>query len=202
VDSGEPAPVVTVADANETGRRASVEEPRAHAAKGSPLEVGATTFLLAGVATSGVVGLSAFVIDPLSDDVLLRIAALGGRSPDNSLSTTWAGARLDTCYRMAGNYATGQGLLLGLCGGVDVGLTLLGGSDDPMNRRSAQTLPFVDIGPSVELGAEVGAGWMVVLRAGVGLSVARDAFVDGAGDRIDPSLGTERAEVGVSWKLP
>jgi hypothetical protein len=31
--------------------------------------------------------------------------------------------------------------------------------------------------------------------------VARDAFVDASGDRTDPSLGIERAEIGLSYKL-
>jgi hypothetical protein len=167
-----------------------------------PLELGATTFLLAGVGTSGVVGLSAFVDAPLSSDVFLRISASGGRAPTGDLSTTWAAARLDTCYSVAGNYAAGQGLRLALCGGADVGLTLLGAGSQTGAPQGSQTMPFVDLGPSVELGAELGPKVTVVLRGALGVNIARDTFVDGSGARIDPALGTERAEVGLSFKLP
>jgi hypothetical protein len=160
--------------------------------------MGATTFLLAGVGTAGVIGVSAFLVDPLSSDVVLRVALAAGQPFVGSLPTTWLGARLDTCYVATGNYAAGQGLSFGVCGGADVGVTLFGEDDG----RPAQTLPFVALGPSVEIGSEIGETFTLLLRAGVGLSIAQDTFVDGAGDRIAPSPGTERAELGLSWKLP
>jgi hypothetical protein len=122
----------------------------------------------------------------------------GGDALGSALPTTWAGGRIDTCYVAMGNYAAGQGLSFGVCGGADIGLTFYG----TMDGRPSQTLPFVALGPSVEVGAELGERATLLLRAGVGLSLARDSFVDGNGDRTDPSPGTERAELGLSWKLP
>ena len=127
----------------------------------------------------------------------MRFGLGAGKSFDGGLPTTWIGGRLDTCYVATGNYATGQGLMFGVCGGADVGATLFGGAQG----RPGQTLPFIAVGPSVEIGAELGMRATLLLRAGAGLSLARDSFVDGSGDRTDPSLGIERAEVGLSWKL-
>ncbi len=103
---------------------------------------------------------------------------------------------------MVGNYATGQGLRLGLCGGADVGLTILGAGSQSGAPQGSQTMPFVDLGPSVELGAELGPKITIVLRGALGVNIARDTFVDGSGTRTDPALGTQRAEVGFSCKLP
>jgi hypothetical protein len=202
VDPAEPAPVVVVVDEAEVrGAPAALEGPRPRAPDAPPVEVGGAAFLLAGVGPGGVVGLSAFVADPLSADVSLRISASVGRAPDSYLSTTWAGARLDSCYAVAGNYAAGQGLRLGLCGGFDVGVTAIGAGSRP-GEPDGQTLPFVDLGPSVELGAELGPRATVLLRAALGLNIARGTFTDASGTQVVASAGTERAEVGFSWKLP
>jgi hypothetical protein len=194
-----PAPAPAPAPAPESAPpiAASLDLPLPPPHSQRPLEMGATTFLLAGVGTAGVLGLSAFLSDPLSADVVLRFALGGGEAFEGTLPTVWAGGRLDTCYMVTGNYAAGQGLFFGICGGVDVGATVLGGVDG----RPGQTLPFVDLGPTAELGSEIGETVSLVLRAGVGFAITRDSFVDGAGDRIDPSPGTERAELGLSWKL-
>jgi hypothetical protein len=204
VDPAEPPPIVTVAEpASAAGQGAPGDEPRERPGRaGQPLELGATTFLLAGVASSGVVGLSAFLVDPLSSDVMLRISGAGGEAPASDLPTAWAAARLDTCYEATGRYASGQGLRLGLCAGADVGVTLIGPGSQPGEPHNHQTMAFVDLGPSVELGAEVGPILTVLLRGGLGINLARDTFVSGSGERVDPSVGTERAEVGLSWKLP
>ena len=203
MDTGEAAPVVIVADDHQAAVEseavpvATAGETASRDPDRRRLEMGATSFLLAGVGTAGVLGVSAFVGDPLSTDVVLRLALAGGKAFEGTLPTAWAGGRLDTCYLVTGNYAAGQGLSFGLCGGADIGVTLLG-SD---NGRPGQTLPFVAVGPTLEIGAELGSAATLLLRAGVGLSLARDTFVDGSGDRIDPSPGTERAEVGLSWKF-
>jgi hypothetical protein len=165
------------------------------------VDVGATTFLLGGVAASGVIGVSAFVNDSLSRDVFIRISAAAGATPSSELSTTLAAGRFDTCYAFTGNYARGQGLRLGVCGGADVGLIWIGAGTQPGEPSKSQTMPFVDLGPSVELAAEVGPQMTVLLRAGVGINLALDAFVSGSGTLTETSLATQRAEVGFSWKL-
>jgi hypothetical protein len=189
----------------------AIVEPDAHAAPAAEakekaagpkaVDVGATTFLLGGVAASGVMGASAFVDDSLSGDVFLRLSAAGGSSPSTDLSTTWAAGRIDVCYAMTGNYARGQGMRFGACWGADAGALWIGAGTQPGEPRKTQSMPFVDLGPSVELGAEVGAALTIVLRAGVGLNLARDAYVSSSGTLTDPSLGNQRAEIGFSWKL-
>jgi hypothetical protein len=205
VDALPPAPFAIIAEAPDPSSSqvavAPIEQEsppaRLGGRTGRPLELGATTFLLSGIGTSGVQGLGGFFEDPLSTDVVLRMGVGAGKAFEGDLPTTWLGGRLDTCWVATGNYATGQGLTFGICGGADVGATLFGGAEG----RAGQTLPFIAVGPSAELGAELGARVTLLLRAGVGLSIARDSFVDGSGERIDPSLGIERAEVGLSWKL-
>jgi len=167
--------------------------PEAHA-----VDLGIATFLRSGVASSGVVGFSPFVTDELGRDVFVRIAGFLGEAPESGLRLTWAAGRLDTCSETAGNYASGSGLRLDLCGGADVGATLIAATA----AGPGQSLPFVDIGPSVDLRADVGPNAALLLRASAGLSVARDAFVDSTGASYQPPLATFDLEIALSWTLP
>ncbi len=164
--------------------------PRAHA-----VDLGVATFFRSGVASSGVVGLSPFVTDELGRDVFVRIAAFVGQAPANGVQLTWVAGRLDTCSEMFGNYAEGSGLRLDLCGGADVGASLIAASSE----SAAQSLPYIDIGPSVDLRAEVGPSAAVLLRGSAGLSIARDLIVDPTGATYQPPLVTFDLEVAFSW---
>jgi hypothetical protein len=153
------------------------------------------------VAANGVVGLSAFVNDSLSTDVFVRFSAAGGSSPSADLSTTLAAGRIDVCYAFTGNYARGQGMRFGACWGADAGGLWIGAGSQQGEPQKSQSMAFVDLGPSVELGAEVGPEVTIVLRAGVGINLARDAYISADGTRTDPSLANQRAEIGFAWKL-
>jgi hypothetical protein len=168
------------------------EPPRAHA-----VDLGFATFLKSGIADSGVTGISPFVTDELGRDVLVRIAVSVGQAPASGLHLTWLAGRLDTCWANSGNYAVGSGLRFDLCGGADIGSTFI-----PSTTASApQTLPFIDIGPSFDLRAELGPNAAFLLRTGAGVNVARDSFVDSTGASFQPPLFTLDVEVALSWTL-
>jgi hypothetical protein len=166
--------------------------PQAHA-----VDLGLGTFFRSGVASGGVIGLSPFVTDELGREVLVRIAASVGQPAQGGLHMTWVAGRLDTCSEMLGNYAAGSGLRLDLCGGADVGATFIGANE----ASAAQSLPFIDVGPSLDLRAETGPHAAVLLRAALGLSVARDTFVDQTGAVYEPPLVNLDLEIALSWSL-
>jgi hypothetical protein len=114
---------------------------------------------------------------------------------------TWAGGGLDTCLDIPGNYASGSGLALDLCGGVEAGLTSIAAGIFPGRSIAGQTFAYINLGPRVGLRAELGTRLTILLRVAVGLNVARDSFIDATGQRVDPSLGTSRVDLGFSWAL-
>jgi hypothetical protein len=166
------------------------------------VELGVGTFLLAGVASSGVVGLTPYLIDGVGQDVFLRLGIGLGESTGSITHMTWAAGRLDTCLAMPGNYAAGSGLQFDLCGGADVGFTVIALDTQPLSLpQRGQTLPYVNLGPSADLRAEFGANAAFSLRGVLGINIARDPYFDGSGSRVDPPLGAARVELGFSWKL-
>ena len=165
------------------------------------VELGVGTFLLAGVGSSGVVGLSPFVTDSLSEAVFLRISVAVGESPQSVMRMTWAAGRLDTCLAVPGHYAERNGLRLDLCGGLDAGFTYISSATLPDAPHEGQTLPYVAVGPSVDLRGDIGANAAVTLRGVLGLNVTRGQFVDATGSRVDAPIGSERLELSFSWKV-
>lgn len=195
MDADAPIPIVRPqyaedhATADSTG---PAPVPQAHA-----VDLGLATFLRSGVASGGVIGLSPFVAGDLGRDIFVRVAGSIGQPAEGGLHFTWLAGRLDTCSEALGNYATGSGLRLDLCGGADVGATFIGSNE----ASRAQSLPFIDIGPSADLRAETGAHAAVLLRAALGLSVARDTFVDQTGAAYEPPLLNLDLEIALSWSL-
>jgi hypothetical protein len=169
----------------------------APAAQAHAVDVGLATFFRSGVASGGVIGLSPFVADELGRDVFVRVAGSIGQPAQGGLHFTWVAGRLDTCSEALGNYPTGSALRLDLCGGADVGATFIGSSA----ATPAQSLPFIDIGPSVDLRAETGPHAALLLRAAFGLSVARGTFVDETGAAYKPPLANLDLEIALSWNL-
>jgi hypothetical protein len=161
------------------------------------VDLGVGSFFRSGVATGGVVGLSSFVSDELGREVFLRMAAALGQPAQSGLHLTWVGGRLDTCAETLGNYATGSGMRLDLCGGAGVSAAFIGSSA----TNPAQSLPLVDLGPSADLRAEIGPRAALLLRAGVGLALARDHFVDQTGASSEVPLVNLDLEIALSWTL-
>jgi hypothetical protein len=194
MDAAPPPPIV--AEPQTQMRVTAASEPdephRAHA-----VDLGFATFLKSGIADSGVTGISPFVTSEVGRDIFVRVAASVGQAPASGLHLTWVAGRVDTCSANAGNYAVGSGLRFDLCGGADVGATLI-----PSTAASPpQTLPFVDVGPSVDLRAELGPSAAFLLRVGAGVNVARASFVDSTGASFQPPLFTLDVEVALSWAL-
>ena len=69
---------------------------------------------------------------------------------------------------------------------------------DVGSPTSSQMIPYIDIGPSVGLRAEVGR-LALMLRAAANLNIARNGYDDGSGTRNDMSLTTFRLELDLSW---
>jgi len=166
-----------------------------------PVEFGVGTFMMTGIGSGGVMGLAPFITDGLGKTVFLRLSIGIAESETNLPRTTWAAGRVDLCSGIPGNYPDGSGLRLDLCGGADVGVTHLASAEENGALAPAQTFPYVGLGPSADLRAELGARAALSLRGSLGLNVARDPFVDGTGTLVQPPPGSARIELDLSWKL-
>jgi hypothetical protein len=190
-------------DAAEPPRIVSYEQSAQPEAQGAreaapELELGAGPFLMSGGATGAYMGVTPFLIDELGESVSLRPSLVLGESVPDAIPSILAAARFDTCVRVPGNYAHGAGIQLDLCGGADAGFSYVDSGTRAGAPSKGQTVPYVDIGPSAGLRAEVGR-LAVMLRAVAGLNVAHDGYVDSSGARVDMPLGTLRLELDFSW---
>ncbi len=196
MDAAPPPTIVAQPDTLQRSAASPIEpdeRPRAHA-----VDLGVATFLKSGIAASGVTGVSPFVAAELGRDILLRVAGAMGQPPASDLHFTWLAGRLDICSETHGNYAAGSGLRFDLCGGADVGATIILST----TASPTQTLPFVDVGPSVDLRAELGPSAAFLVRVGAGINIARNSFVDFNGENLQPPLATIDVELALSWTLP
>ncbi len=128
----------------------------------------------------------------------MRPALVLGESLPGTTRSFLAAARFDTCARVPGNYSHGAGIQLDLCGGLDAGTFYVPAGTGAGAPTSGQMLPYIDLGPSVGLRAEVGR-LAVMLRVAAGLNVARDGYFDPTGNRTDIPLVMVRYEIDFSW---
>jgi hypothetical protein len=164
------------------------------------LELGMGAFLMVGGGAGGYVGVSPFLVDEVARGVFLRPSVALGDSLATNLSSIWAAARLDTCVRLPGRYASRNGIQLDLCGGPDVGFSYVAAGTQTGTPPTAKTLPYVDIGPSADLHGEVG-NLAISMRGVVGIDVARAGFVDVTGAQVDVPMWSWRLELDFSWAL-
>jgi hypothetical protein len=198
----EPAFVIErAADSASQVDGSSQKAPELARSEARPVEIGVGTFIVSGVGQSGVLGLAPFVTDGLGQDTFLRLSIGVGESQANTPRTTWAAGRIDICSGIPGNYPDGIGLRLDLCGGADVGLTHIGPRQQGDAPSSSQTFPYVDVGPSAALRAELGLHAAFSLRGSLGINIARDSFVDATGTLVQPPPGSASLELDVSWKI-
>lgn len=188
VDAAEPPAIVSYEESAPEGPREAAPE----------LELGAGPFLMSGGATGAYMGITPFLIDELGEAVSLRPSLVLGESVPDAVPSLFAAARFDTCVRVPGNYAHGAGIQLDLCGGADAGFSYVDAGTRAGAPSKAQAVPYVDIGPSAGLRAEVGR-LAVMLRAVAGLNVARDGYSDSTGAHVDVPAGTLRLELDFSW---
>jgi hypothetical protein len=143
---------------------------------------------------------SPFLVAEMGHDILLRPSLAFGQATGTALRSTWGGARMDTCLRVAGLYATGNGIQLDLCGGVEAGVSYVASGTESGAPSSGQTLPYVALGPSVDLRAELGTA-AVTLRGVVGYDLAGESYIDASGTQLYAPPVPVRLEVGFSWDL-
>ena len=172
------------------------------------VELGLSAFVMGGTGGGAIVGPAASAVFELAHGVFLRPTLLGGHSvgglTTGEASATFLASRFDACGRLPGLYREGRGLQLDLCGGGEVGFSLVDSgvlAAPAPGTQSSGTLPFVAIGPSFSLRGELGGGLAAVVR-GVGeLSFLRDSVTVQNGTLVTPPLVGGRAEVGLSWTL-
>jgi hypothetical protein len=186
-----PAPVDRVAPPWSSAESQSQQPPRA-------LEFGIAGLLLSGGGVGSYLGASPFLVAELSHGVLLRPSIGFGQSLAPQIRSSWGAARFDTCLRIEGNYSAGSGMQLDLCGGLDAGLSYVASGTRPGEPTTGQTLPFVSIGPSVDLRSELGSA-AVTLRVAVGADVAARGYTDVTGERLAIPPFPVRLEIGFSW---
>ncbi len=190
--TGWPAPAIT--------EKASPEHDwYLHHDEGRALELGAGVFLMTGAGGGAVAGPTAFVVVEAGHGLFLRPSIAFGESltslpPSDVKASTWAAGRFDTCIRMPGLYTRHHGMQLDLCAGTDIGMTAI-------DSGTVTTLPYWDIGPSINLRGELGSRLSAVLRIAAGLNLLRDSFIDNSGDREEVPIGNVRLELAFSWDV-
>ena len=164
------------------------------------LELGVAGFLMSGGPAGGYIGVSPFLTHDFGHGVLVRPSLLLGQAASGPVHSDMAAARVDTCARLDGAYATGSGMQLDLCGGLDAGFAVVQAGTVAGTPANSVGLPYLAIGPSVDLRAEIGR-LAVTLRAAGGVSVARDGFTDVTGTPVEASPWALRVELGFSWDV-
>ena len=162
------------------------------------LELGAGAFFLAGGAAGSYAGVTPFLVDEVARGVFLRPSLAIGGSLATEVSSIIVYGRLDTCARLPGRYANRNGIQLDLCAGPDVGVSFVSAGKLPNDPPSDKTLPYVNLGPSLDLHGEVG-NVAVLLRGVFGINVARERFVDATGAQFESSPIAWRLELDFSW---
>jgi hypothetical protein len=166
-----------------------------HDASSRALELGVSGFLMTGTIkdAGAMVGPSPFLYIEAGHGIFLRPSLAFGQTVNQpgAITGTWLGSRFDTCVRLPGLYPNRSGLQLDMCGGADVGLTLL---------DSGQTPPFLAFGPSVDLRGELGSNLAVALRGIGGINVLHESVVEN-GETKNSASWSGRIELAFSWSL-
>jgi hypothetical protein len=124
------------------------EEPRS-------MEVGMGTFLMATSDNGVLIGGTPFMLIEVGRGVFIRPALALAGTILSGPESLWAIARVDTCFRVTGQYTSRRGIQLDMCGGVDAG---------ELDVSHSGTGPYVAIGPSLDLRGELGGDFAVILR--------------------------------------
>jgi hypothetical protein len=161
------------------------------------VELGALAFLRSGlVGATSAAGVSPYVNVQVTPSIFLRPALGLGWSTDRVVvpggmsKYTTAGARFDACKRIPGNYIEQRGIELDLCGGGDLMIVVT--QEGSLSRLRGS------IGPSANLRGQLGGGFALELRGGLGANLSRAAL-----SSEDPApLLVATGEVGVSTRWP
>jgi hypothetical protein len=164
-------------------------------------ELGVSTFLLSGAFTSGVVGLSGYWTRAVSEHVLLRPSIAVGEAPASAVRVTWAAARLDLCLRTPSEDPVRAAVQADLCVGSDGGFSYVASGNGPGAPATGKTLPYFDLGPSLDLRSTIGNDVAVTLRGGLGVNFARSTYVDVTGNEQQAPAVSARVELAIAWLL-
>ncbi len=157
------------------------------------VEIGVAGFLMSGAGAGAMAGAGPYAIIEAGRGVFLRPALAVGQSlpalnNPPVLDALWVAGRFDACLRLPGLYNENRGIQLDMCGGADFGF--LADSTDDI------TLPFVSVGPSLDLRGELGSSLSASIRAVTGINVTSETI----GPVYQP-LWSGRLELAFSWKV-
>ncbi len=156
-------------------------------------ELGLAGFLMAGTGVGALAGVSPYAIIEAGNGVFLRPSLAFGESLPalNSppiVNAALFAARLDACLRLPGLYTKDRGMQLDACGGADVGVV----SDETDNID----VPFLAVGPSLDLRGELGSALAASIRGVAGLNLTSEH----TGNVFQP-LFSGRIELAFSFKV-
>jgi hypothetical protein len=170
------------------------------------VDLGATTYLMGGMGTSAMVGVSVFPMIQANDMLFMRPALSYGRAVRGADGTTdvpasWAAARFDVCGRIIGAYLDSRALQLDLCLGPEVGFVHVNvpSTAGVMSTFSAD-LPTIDLGPSIALRGDLNTFLSLEMRGYGFVNAARQSIV-AQGVFVQPSVFGGRVEVAFAWKI-
>jgi hypothetical protein len=157
------------------------------------LELGVAGFLMSSAGAGAMAGASPYAIIETGRGVFLRPSVAVGETivALNSPPITRAlmvAARLDACLRLPGLYTKNRGMQLDMCGGADGGFI-----DD---STDAVTLPYVSVGPSLDLRGELGSLLSASIRVVAGVNVTSAVATS-----VPEPLFSGRLELAFSWKV-
>ena len=170
-----------------------------HHEEGRTLELGAGAFLMTDTGAGALLGPVVFIVIEAGGGVFLRPSVAFGESltslpPSDVKSAAWGAGRFDVCLRVPGLYAKRRGMQLDLCGGADAGMT-------HVEAQSGTNLPFLALGPSLDLRGELGGRLSAVLRLVAGVELIRSSFVDLSDTSVQAPLASGRLELAFSWDV-
>lgn len=157
------------------------------------LELGLAGFLMSGAGAGAMAGISPYAIIEAGRGVFLRPAlavaqTLTALNSPPIVNALWMAGRFDACLRVPGLYTRNRGIQLDLCGGADVGL-LDDVTDDAI-------VPYVSVGPSLDLRGELGSSLSAAIRGVTGINVTSETT-----GPISQPLWSGRLELAFSWKV-
>jgi hypothetical protein len=190
-----------------TERRLPEADWYLHHDEAASREIGVGTFLMTGTGAEAIAGVTPFAVLEVGHGIFLRPAVMVGESiavlvsHSSDARSTWVAGRLDACLRIPGLYASRRGMQLDLCGGTEAGVSYFATGAQPEAPMQDQTMPYVNVGPSIGLRAEFAWDLAVALRGVTGVNLVSTGYSDVAGARVDFPAFAGRIEVALSWRL-